>query len=473
MNCSTFRKKLNAYMEDDVQYDMKKAMEKHLDECVECRHIYEEEDRIDNIFRSSFEMDNIKFNSSRATIMKSIDKNKYSDSLASRIRLHIKKYQKNYLSCAAILTIILISTPLISRLSQNGMLSFGNAKSENIAMDSAAGSKSEISGTNGSENNSITTKETQLKGAEKSTGEGTTKMSTADSKNQIYIPIFKRVQSERDPEKGMATSPKLSPNGKLQAQLDGRGISAGDEGVADIFILDEKKEKWRLQLVDNDINFTPMYLEWMDNENVLVTMGLSTGHATYGGSVYVVNVSSGKVFLVYEVDSNKEQVANIKKLDNAIKLTVKVFTDDIKNATRDEERILNFTMITDKNSIPINTLYEYAAAINNKMTNEALDKLTSDSKKDYVNQVGDIQNINSINIIKIIDVTSDTLIDQSLANYAAVKLYYTQAEYNINNPTIKAQGNEILYQKVIMVKEKNNSSWLIKSIQVINQSSTN
>jgi hypothetical protein len=472
MNCSTFKKKLSDYMEDNVQYDMKKAMDKHLEECIECKNIYEQEEHLDDLFRSAFDVDNMKFSSSRSIIMRSVDRNKYSDSLASKIRLHIKKYQKKYLSCAAILVILLISSPLLSRYSRNDLFSLGHAKKEAI-MENASQSKSEVSDTRIGDNNGMSYGNTALKAEDKVSGEDTKKITASDTQKPTYIPTFKRIKSEMDPEKGMATAMKQSPDGKLQAQLDGRGVSAGDEGVADIFIINEKSEKWRLQLVDNDINFTPMYLEWMDSENVLVTMGLSSGHATYGGSVYAVNINTGKAFLVYEVDSDKEQVASIKKLDNGIKFLVKVFIDDTKNQTRDEERIINFTTVTEKTTKPVSILYEYAMAINNKKINEAVGKLTSDSRKNYVAEVGDIENINSINIIKVIDVTSSSLIDENLSKYADVKIYYIQAEYNMSNPTIKSQGNEILYQKVVAVKEKSNSEWLIKNIQIVNQSSAN
>jgi hypothetical protein len=338
MRCSVFKNKLYDYMEDNLQNDMKKAMEEHMEKCESCKTLYEEEKRTDEIIKNTLSLDDIGFKSSRSNIMKSINKKKYTGTMTNRIELHVKKYGKRYLSAVAVFAIIVVSSSFL----------FYYMKSDSIDLlkkEAASTSRINDNTTIKSEGNGIVTSSTSDKVADTTSVTSKSEVSKGSSASintsTAYIPKFKKVISEKDPEKDFTTGAKSSPDGKLKAQLDGRGLSSADEGVADIFIAKDNSEKWRLQVTDNAANFTPMYLAWLDNENVLITMGYANGHATYGGNVYKVNVLTGVASLVYEVDSNKEQVAVVERVGSTLKLTVKVFVDDIKNQTKDVERVIS------------------------------------------------------------------------------------------------------------------------------------
>jgi hypothetical protein len=323
-------------MEENLQNDMKKAMEEHMEKCEACKALYEEEKRTDEIIKNTLSLDEIGFKSSRSNIMKGINKKKYTGTMTNRLELHVKRYGKRYLSSVAVFAMIIVGSYFLSNYmksnvsiaregastsSQNQELAISSEEKGNVAFDAS----NKVADTSG-----ITSKTAESKGS-----------ATAVVTSTAYVPKFKKVISEKDPEKDFVTVAKASPDGKLKAQLDGRGPSAADEGVADIFVIKDNSEKWRLQVTENTANFTPMYLTWLDNENVLITMGYANGHATYGGNVYKVNVQTGVASLVYEVDSNKEQVAVVERVGSSLKLTVKVFIDDIKNQTKDVERVIN------------------------------------------------------------------------------------------------------------------------------------
>ena len=338
MRCSVFKNKLYDYMEENLQNDMKKAMEEHMEKCETCKTLYEEEKRTDELIKNTLSLDEVGFKSSRSNIMKSINKKKYTGTITNKIELHVKRYGKRYLSSVAVFALIIVSSSFLFYYMKSDSNGFGKKETGSTSgINENATISSEIKETvtsNTSDNLADTTNVTSKNEVSKGSSEAIVTSIT-------YMPKFKKVISEKEPEKDFVTVAKESPNGKLKAQLDGRGTSATDEGVADIFIAKDNTEKWRLQVTENAANFTPMYLAWLDNENVLVTMGYANGHATYGGNVYKVNVQTGVASLVYEVDSNKEQVAVVERVGSTLKLTVKVFIDDIKNQTKDVERVIN------------------------------------------------------------------------------------------------------------------------------------
>jgi hypothetical protein len=341
-----FKNKLYDYMEDNLQNDMKKAMEEHMEKCEVCKGIYEEEKRIDDSIKNTLAGDERKINSSRASIMKNIDKNKYTGSVPNKMGIHIKKYGIRYLSYVAILTLVVVSSSLVLRFVKDGDGSFSFAKKDSVALQKANTSsdiKIDKSGTSSSISNEKTT-ESKLQVAETTKTGSVNTTSSEDLKIGKYTLKFAKVTSEKDPVKDWAMAAKTSPDGKLKAQIDGRGPNGMEEGPADIFLEKGTTEKWRFQIVNELVGasaqITPMYLEWLDNENLLITAGNAYGTVTFGGSVYKMNINTGELSMFYKVDSSKEQVTIIEKSGNNIKLTLKVFLDDNMNKTKDEERII-------------------------------------------------------------------------------------------------------------------------------------
>lgn len=95
MNCNTFIKKLNDFIEGSISNDLKKAMQEHMDNCEACRKIYDEEKSIDEMLREALKIDNVDFKSSRSEIMKSIDRNRYSKSPIKKFYYHLRKYKSH------------------------------------------------------------------------------------------------------------------------------------------------------------------------------------------------------------------------------------------------------------------------------------------------------------------------------------------------------------------------------------------
>jgi hypothetical protein len=478
MNCNTFKNRLSDYMENSMIFEMKQAMEKHLYECESCKSLYEEEKKLDEMLKEALKVDDIKFNSSRASIIKNIDKSRYNPSLANKMKFHLIKYKFKYASYAAVLAVVLFSVPMALRF----MGTSANNQSREIAIETAEENRNMKSASPKAEMFSMEATDSGL--AAESTEALDKKEASSESQNQDnmginsvseiqnqYVPRFNRIDLSESAVAEFATNPIASPDGKLKAQLQGRGEGAGDEGIANIFITSNNNQKWALELVDN-IKHTPMSIVWVDNENLLATIASEAyGHATYGGNVYMVNANTGNSVLVYKTSSINKKVSAIFKEDNSLKFVVK-YDEVIDNTveTREEEVRINFNYITDKNDQAIKVLYEYANDIMSKNADAALSKITTASRDDYMTQVGDIKSINSMEIIEVIDVTEINNNTDSVEDNNNSRVYYIQVRYHMNNTAINAQGSETIYQKVELVKEKTDSEWKIKGIYMVPQS---
>lgn len=478
MNCNTFRNRLSDYLENSMIFEMKQAMEKHLCECESCKRLYEEEKQLDEMLKEALKVDDIKFNSSRASIIKNIDKNRYKPSAANKVKFHLIKHKLKYTSYAAALTVILFSVPMISRLI--GINS--GIKNESIAFDTTEGKRAMKSASPNAEMFSMEVADSGMvaESAEASDKgdalsqsqiQENTALKSADSAQEEYVPKFKRIDINESSEAEFATKSIASPDGKLRAQLEGRGEAAADEGIANIFITADDNKKWKLELIDN-IKHTPMFLMWIDNENLLATIASEAyGHATHGGNVYMINANTGKSVLVYKTSSMNRKVSAIYKEDNSLRFVVK-YDEVINNATetKEEEVRINFNYITDKNDPKAKVLYEYAQEVTNKNIDAALNKLDAASREDYMAKVGDINNINSMEIIKVVDVTEINNNDDGLDDNNDSRVYFIQAKYHMNNTAINVEDSETIYQKVELVRDESDSVWKIKGIYLVPQS---
>jgi hypothetical protein len=463
------------YLEDSVVYDMKNAMEAHMEHCESCRKLYEEEKQLDDMFRDTFKVDNIKFSSSRSLIMKNIEKNKYSNTLGNKINYHLKRYGVKYFSSVAILIFAFFSAPYLLK---GGIYTDTNKSMKEDAMEFQ--SQIARSDSNSTVNSDLNTTMIvpNIAPQQNINSNAETKKAPVEevNKEETNIPQFIKKELDAKAQLQFATKWKKSPNGKLQVSLEGRGESGGDEGVANIVLDDiDANKKWAFSLANNNLpkQITPYFLEWADNENLFTTIATATGHATYGGrDLFMVNASTGKNTLLYETSTAREQIYGVKKSDGNLTINFKVFEDDAMNKSRNEEKTINFKEVTDKNLASIKVLYDYATDINNQQYTEATKKLQS-INEGYETQVGNFKLIQRLDFTKAVDITGEIMIDNTVKQYSDYKVYLVEVSSKTYNSALNATRTELIYQKVITVKEKSTSTWLIYKINTMSQTTTN
>lgn len=309
MNCSTFIKKLNDLVEGSVSNDLKNAMGEHMNNCPSCKALYQEEKNIDEMLKAALDIDNVEFRSSRSEIMKNIDKNRYSKNPFKKIYYHLRKYSIPYTSCAALIVLLLIISPLaLKKFSTNSITE--NNKKASKALD-----KQESYSLSKSENEKMDAK---LNKAEKPT---------------VFLDENYQFQKEKSKEPSFNTPWKNSPNGKLSVCIEGKGSYAVEEGVGSIVIKDkDKNELWQYNIINNKKQFTPKQVQWLDNENILIIIGFGQGTVTKGGNLYLLNLNSNKNYIVYDTKDVKKEIMNIEIINKDgnidLKLPMNIYEDD-------------------------------------------------------------------------------------------------------------------------------------------------
>lgn len=113
MKCSRFNRLLNDYIEEEV-YDinLNKSMQKHINECDECRKLYNVRKNTIKSFASVINEDELCF-TKRGEVMSKIDYKRYGKSINKRIGFGVRKYRLNFVTCIVILLMAVLFTPNI------------------------------------------------------------------------------------------------------------------------------------------------------------------------------------------------------------------------------------------------------------------------------------------------------------------------------------------------------------------------
>lgn len=127
MDCKDFKEYLPEFLEEELSSHLMQYMQEHIKDCKECRIIYNKKRLAREGFKSLNH--NEEFRSQRSEIMKKIDKNKYSNTITSRMKYSIFA-NKKAIAMAASLVFILSITPLVYK-----NLSTKEAKSGNAAFN--------------------------------------------------------------------------------------------------------------------------------------------------------------------------------------------------------------------------------------------------------------------------------------------------------------------------------------------------
>lgn len=339
MNCSTFLKRLDDYIEGSLSMDMEIAMEKHIEDCSSCKAYYEEELKIEKAFKSVIENKDIVFKSSRSSIMDSIDKNMYEKRFSKRMILYFKRYKFIYSTCAALLIGFISLAPYISNKMNE---SSGQKLAKDIAPKNAMLRKAEPESfmikSSGQEN------------------EVRKEVDTALISPTVFLEEKYAFQISNLETKSLSSSNwKDSPDKKFSAVVEGQNVDGTEEGIHPIILRENATKKiYKFSFKDEAIQYAPKKLQWWDDKNLLVTIGYGFGTITKGGDLFIVNIDTGNTYSVYKTQDDKREVIDVEKVSNndgsiSIKLKLNVYEDENYLESHVEEKVIeNFKVLYDR-----------------------------------------------------------------------------------------------------------------------------
>ncbi|MBW9157552.1 DUF4652 domain-containing protein [Clostridium tagluense] len=300
MNCNIFKKGLGEYVLGNISNDLKIAIEKHMDGCESCRRLYEEEIKIDRDFKMVLSIDGIEFNRSRASIINSIDKNRYSKKTSNKILYNFKKYKNRYLSYAVAAMAMIVIIPMM--LKGFGGVNFNNATSKKTTVIN-----------NSSEKEASKKSDTLI-------GHSSLAM---DFKSSI---ITKQALLD------YKMNWKNSGDGKRSAAIDIKPERDVDFGIHAAYIKNmTTNEIVKYEVINNERQYTPMLIEWWDSEHLIIVAGFGEGTIEYGSEVYSLDVNTGQLSTIYKEADGKHQILDFKKVKNDLIFQLLIYNDDTYN----------------------------------------------------------------------------------------------------------------------------------------------
>lgn len=111
MICKEFRAKIYDFVEDQLDSGTKEEMKLHLEECEECRAIYERKISLRKMLELQFDTSDVLFESQRKAIMKEIDNKRYKGGILIRLARYLKRLAPVYASVAVIIIAVIIINP--------------------------------------------------------------------------------------------------------------------------------------------------------------------------------------------------------------------------------------------------------------------------------------------------------------------------------------------------------------------------
>ncbi|MHC6178417.1 DUF4652 domain-containing protein [Clostridium sp. JNZ X4-2] len=150
---------------------------------------------------------------------------------------------------------------------------------------------------------------------------------------------FLKKELTSDTQVSFSTPWKSSEDGTYSACIEGKGSEALEEGQGRIIV--KSGQKVYSFEIENNTEISPKYLEWVDNENILVVIGGSQGTVAKGGDLYMLNVNKDEAALLIKTPSKKQQIMSAQKNENDINLKVDVYDDDMYNKSHVEDWIIH------------------------------------------------------------------------------------------------------------------------------------
>ncbi len=320
MNCDLFKNKILEYIHGTLSEDDDREMENHISSCESCRSLYEEELALEDAFTDVFSIDEIEFKSSKEAIMNSIDKNKYKNTINNKLHYSFKKHSKKYIGVAAALLIGIFMIPVVFK---------GNSKKSEIMTKSAAEEYSSFQENSTTEDSNIGNKESKDK----------------SFKALENISLFNMNEVDLNKKLEFSTPWKATVDGQFEAAIEGRGIYGKEEGIGTIFVKDLVNSKmYEFKLADETAQQSPLYIEWYDNENLIVITGLGYGRLETGDRAVLLNIKNNSYIPMYEAQNPRERLISISPEGNNLRIKSIYYIDDILNKYEDKEKIIeNYT----------------------------------------------------------------------------------------------------------------------------------
>ncbi|MFL0247560.1 DUF4652 domain-containing protein [Candidatus Clostridium stratigraminis] len=334
MDCNIFKKRINDMLEDNLSYDLRKAMLEHAESCNNCSTLFKEELEMDDIFKAGLVVEMQNFRSLRSDIMKNIDKNKYGTGSGKKLIRHFKSHITTYSSLIAIVAVFAFLIPYVKT---HGLL--GVNKTASMAPQNQVMSTKEAA-------SSSTADKSQTDNSQKYD-----QKSGSALKVNSYMPQFEKKQLSKDFTVKFNTPWETSVSNKFSATVEGKGTEAIEEGIASIIVKNSSsKDQWSFSLINNDKQYTPKAVKWIDDENLLVIVGHGQGMVDLGGELYILNVNTGHIAKADPQNTAKlntlSQITKIKsvKAINANTLSINtevlVYEDNTMNKNHSENRTI-------------------------------------------------------------------------------------------------------------------------------------
>lgn len=349
MNCRIFRSKLMDYLDDNMQQDMKDVMKKHLEECATCKAAYEEEKTVDELFISALQHKEIEFNSLRANVINSIDKNRYGKSPLKKMKYGMSRFRWQIVSTAAVFFIAVLISPMVMNL-----LGGSNKSEQRVAKNTDNVEMKKQDG-GAATTDSASQPEMSIASQEVSDKQENARTLAAEDNQQNntmvaeYLPAFTRTDVKDAIDENNITPWKASPDNSFSAAIDGKYKTGTEEGIGTLLIKNNKDNSiWRLSLSNNDeLQYSPLVIEWYDNSNIMVIIGNGYGTISFGGNLYMININTGnasELYSVGDIKDSKEQITSVAKNNDNLVLNVRVFDDNMNNYI-DTEKVISLKNI--------------------------------------------------------------------------------------------------------------------------------
>lgn len=325
MNCNIFKKRLEDYVLEDLSKDLKSSLEKHMEECESCRRLYEEEIEIDTDFKTTLSIEGTKFNSSRANIINSIDKNRYSKKASNKIFYNFRRHKSKYLSYAVAVIAMIVFIPMMLK----GFTMGNNKSAKSESAMYATGS--EAADENKANNGEVISDGSLLKDNTKKEFSATTSTSAKQDEASILLQFKSTIVTEEAlPDYEIIW--ETSPDGKSSAAIDIQLERDVDFGIHVIYVKDMKINKIvKYEIMNNTMHFTPRNIEWWDNEHLIIVAGFGYGTICYGSQVYSLNINTSDIPLLYRRKDIKQEILEVKKVENDLMLELRIYEDDTLN----------------------------------------------------------------------------------------------------------------------------------------------
>lgn len=160
------------------------------------------------------------------------------------------------------------------------------------------------------------------------------------SKEKESTPSQFHAKVEKNYEANFHSEWKKSSKGLQRATIEGKGEATAEEGEAVLVIENLQTKKTTIyQLKNNELSqYTPKFIEWIDENRLFVIIGYAYGTVTTGGKLYELNIKNNSVTPVIENLLENEEIMAVK-VNNDATLTYKKLVYDSDNYDYSESHI--------------------------------------------------------------------------------------------------------------------------------------